>query len=203
MKRILSSCVFLVGIIFDPEERRLCTAFSFPLPTTPPRSLPFRRVFSLISKHRLSKCCTPKCPTSLSSPLEGFEQLIFQLWEEKASKGGTLGRDFWGTLCVGQAWLSPSLCQEQKATIVPLKGCPGYLPLGFSFALSNYVPVWPKGHLLMPGSLGWENWSLYKPSGACVSQSPTFCGDLGRTWTLVMVQKKVPGAHAFAFLGTN
>lgn len=65
--------------------------------------------------------------------------------------------------------------------------------------------MWPKGYVLKPGNLGWENWSLYKPEEPLLSQSQTFYGDLVRNLVLAVVQKKlpVPGACAFAFLGTN
>lgn len=86
--------------------------------------------------------------------------------------------------------------------VVPLKGSQGCL---LAFRLLCCLPMWPKGYVLMPGSLGWKNWSLYKPVEPLLSQSQTFYGDLGRNLVLAMVQKKlpVPGACAFAFLGTN
>lgn len=111
---------------------------------------------------------------------------------------GSSAKDFWGTVC----WTG-------LVVTFPLSGTGGNGCTTEGLLTCLQASLLPtnvaKGVCVMPGSLGWENWSLYKPVEPLLSQSQAFYGDLGRNLVLAVVQKKlpVPGACAFAFLGTN
>lgn len=91
---------------------------------------------------------------------------------------GSSAKDFWGD-CVLYRLGShlPFVRYRRQLFIVPLKGLQGYL---LASRLLCCLPVWPKWYVLMPGSLGWENWSLHKPVGTWLSQSQTFLWGLGK-----------------------